>query len=92
MPTVALLFFSNVFMTFAWYGHLKYGHEWPLWKAILVSWLIALVEYCLAVPANRHHNLGVHRICNSFSQREARLELRRGFRFSRCRRILRVCF
>jgi len=53
MPTVALLFFSNVFMTFAWYGHLKYGHEWPLWKAILVSWLIALVEYCLAVPANR---------------------------------------
>jgi uncharacterized protein (DUF486 family) len=53
MPTVALLLLSNVFMTFAWYGHLKYGHEWPLWKAILVSWLIALVEYCLAVPANR---------------------------------------
>jgi hypothetical protein len=40
-------------MTFAWYGHLKYGHDWPLWKAILVSWLIALLEYCLAVPANR---------------------------------------
>jgi len=40
-------------MTFAWYGHLKYGHAWPLWKAILVSWLIALFEYCLAVPANR---------------------------------------
>ena len=53
MRTIALLFFSNVFMTFAWYGHLKYGHTWPLWKAILVSWLIALVEYCLAVPANR---------------------------------------
>jgi uncharacterized protein (DUF486 family) len=53
VPTIALLFFSNVFMTFAWYGHLKYGHAWPLWKAILVSWLIALVEYCLAVPANR---------------------------------------
>jgi uncharacterized protein len=53
MPTIALLFFSNVFMTFAWYGHLKYGHAWPLWKAVLVSWLIALVEYCLAVPANR---------------------------------------
>ena len=32
-------------MTFAWYGHLKYGHEWPLWKAILVSWAIALLEY-----------------------------------------------
>ena len=40
-------------MTFAWYGHLKYGHDWPLWKAILVSWAIALLEYCLAVPANR---------------------------------------
>ena len=40
-------------MTFAWYGHLKYGHDWALWKAILVSWGIALLEYCLAVPANR---------------------------------------
>ena len=40
-------------MTVAWYGHLKYGHAWPLWKAILVSWAIALFEYCLAVPANR---------------------------------------
>ena len=53
MSTVLLLFASNVFMTFAWYGHLKYGHAWPLWKAILVSWGIALLEYCLAVPANR---------------------------------------
>lgn len=53
MSTVLLLFCSNVFMTFAWYGHLKYGHNWPLWKAILVSWSIALLEYCLAVPANR---------------------------------------
>ncbi|MGI9087356.1 MAG: DMT family protein [Chthoniobacterales bacterium] len=53
MNTVLLLVCSNVFMTFAWYGHLKYGHAWPLWKAILVSWLIALAEYCLAVPANR---------------------------------------
>jgi uncharacterized protein (DUF486 family) len=53
MSTVLLLFTSNVFMTFAWYGHLKYGHTWPLWKAILVSWGIALFEYCLAVPANR---------------------------------------
>ena len=42
MRTIVLLFFSNVFMTFAWYGHFKYGHAWPLWKAILVSWLIAL--------------------------------------------------
>jgi uncharacterized protein (DUF486 family) len=53
MSTIFLLTLSNVFMTFAWYGHLKYGHAWPLWKAILVSWLIALLEYCLAVPANR---------------------------------------
>lgn len=48
-----MLICSNIFMTFAWYGHLKYGHDWPLWKAILVSWSIALIEYCLAVPANR---------------------------------------
>jgi uncharacterized protein (DUF486 family) len=53
MRTILLLALSNVFMTFAWYGHLKYGHDWPLWRAILVSWLIALLEYCLAVPANR---------------------------------------
>lgn len=53
MSTVLLLICSNVFMTFAWYGHLKYGHSWPLWKAILISWLIALIEYCFAVPANR---------------------------------------
>jgi len=53
MSTVLLLALSNIFMTFAWYGHLKYGHDWPLWKAILVSWGIALLEYCLAVPANR---------------------------------------
>jgi uncharacterized protein len=53
MTTPLLLVFSNVFMTVAWYGHLKYGHSWPLWKAILVSWSIALIEYCLAVPANR---------------------------------------
>lgn len=53
MITIILLSLSNIFMTFAWYGHLKYGHGWPLWKAILVSWGIALLEYCLAVPANR---------------------------------------
>ena len=53
MRTILLLVFSNVFMTFAWYGHLKYGQGWPLWKAILISWGIALLEYCLAVPANR---------------------------------------
>lgn len=47
-----LLVASNVMMTFAWYGHLKYP-TWPLWLAVVVSWGIAFVEYCLAVPANR---------------------------------------
>ena len=49
---VALLLLSNVFMTFAWYGHLKYTDR-PLWAVVLVSWGIAFIEYCLAVPANR---------------------------------------
>jgi uncharacterized protein len=49
---IVLLTLSNVFMTFAWYGHLKYKAS-PLWIAVLVSWGIALFEYCLAVPANR---------------------------------------
>ena len=52
MPTLALLVVSNLFMTIAWYGHLKYP-EAPLWKAVFLSWLIAGAEYCLAVPANR---------------------------------------
>jgi hypothetical protein len=43
---------SNVFMTFAWYGHLKFKHK-ALWLVILVSWLIAFAEYCFQVPANR---------------------------------------
>jgi uncharacterized protein len=51
MPPLLLLG-SNVLMTFAWYGHLK-RPAWPLWLAILVSWGIAFLEYCLAVPANR---------------------------------------
>ncbi|HEY0506251.1 MAG TPA: DMT family protein [Lysobacter sp.] len=49
---IALLFGSNVFMTFAWYGHLKYKSA-PLATVILVSWGIAFFEYCLMVPANR---------------------------------------
>ncbi|MBL8151720.1 MAG: DMT family protein [Blastocatellia bacterium] len=53
MRTVILLIFSNIFMTFAWYGHLKYKST-PIWKAIAVSWFIALAEYCLQVPANRY--------------------------------------
>ncbi len=50
--TIALLIASNLFMTFAWYGHLK-NTSLPLWKAILISWGIAFFEYCLMVPANR---------------------------------------
>lgn len=49
---ILMLLASNVFMTFAWYGHLKYKTS-PIMIAILVSWGIALFEYCLAVPANR---------------------------------------
>lgn len=52
MKTVALLAVSNVFMTVAWYGHLKYK-ESTLWKVIIISWLIAFLEYCFQVPANR---------------------------------------
>jgi uncharacterized protein (DUF486 family) len=50
--TILLLLASNLFMTLAWYGHLKVKGA-PLWAAILVSWLIALPEYALQVPANR---------------------------------------
>jgi uncharacterized protein (DUF486 family) len=50
--TVLLLLCSNVFMTFAWYYHLKHT-DWPLWQAILLSWGLAFFEYCLMVPANR---------------------------------------
>jgi len=53
LRTVLLLLGSNVFMTFAWYGHLKNQSAKPLWIAILVSWGIAFFEYCLQVPANR---------------------------------------
>lgn len=52
MRTIILLTISNIFMTVAWYGHLKYK-ESPLWMAIGVSWGIAFVEYCFQVPANR---------------------------------------
>ena len=52
MPTILLLIGSNLFMTAAWYGHLRYRDE-ALWKVVLVSWGIAFFEYCLQVPANR---------------------------------------
>ncbi|MCC7246839.1 MAG: DMT family protein [Saprospiraceae bacterium] len=56
--TIALLVLSNVFMTFAWYGHLKFQHlpffqKTGLWGLVIASWLIAFLEYCLMVPANK---------------------------------------
>ena len=56
--TVGLLIISNVFMTFAWYGHLKMkaagiGKDWPLILVILLSWGLALAEYCFMIPANK---------------------------------------
>jgi uncharacterized protein (DUF486 family) len=60
--TVGLLILSNIFMTFAWYGHLKNLATAPIWMAVIVSWSIALFEYALQVPANRlgfmHLSLG----------------------------------
>ncbi|MDE5875421.1 MAG: DMT family protein [Muribaculaceae bacterium] len=58
LATILLLIISNVFMTVAWYGHLKLNtsgisKDWPLFVVILVSWGIALVEYCFMIPANR---------------------------------------
>lgn len=50
---IAMLFLSNLFMTFAWYGHLKTFKDQALWMAILASWGIAFFEYLLQVPANR---------------------------------------
>jgi uncharacterized protein len=53
VPTALLLTASNLFMTFAWYGHLKHLNAKPWWIAALVSWGIALLEYLIQVPANR---------------------------------------
>jgi uncharacterized protein len=56
VKTILLLIVSNIFMSFAWYGHLKDLKTAPLWMAIGVSWSIALLEYCFQVPANRLGN------------------------------------
>lgn len=58
VATIILLVISNVFMTFAWYGHLKLQNtgiikSWPLFAVILLSWGIALLEYCFMIPANK---------------------------------------
>jgi len=52
LAPIVLLIFSNLFMTVAWYGHLKFPQA-ALWQVVMISWGIALVEYWLAVPANR---------------------------------------
>ncbi len=67
--TILLLVFSNAFMTFAWYGNLKYKGlnpfpSWGLFGIILISWLIAFVEYCFMIPANR---VGFHELGGPFS-------------------------
>lgn len=54
--TVGLLCISNLIMLYAWYGHLKSLSDAPIWIAVLVSWAIALVEYCFVIPANRIGN------------------------------------
>jgi uncharacterized protein (DUF486 family) len=61
--TVSLLILSNVFMTVAWYGHLRFM-SLPLWLAVLASWGIALFEYCFQVPANRigYHTLSAYQL------------------------------
>ena len=51
--TVGMLMVSNLVMLYAWYGHLRNMANAPLWMVVVVSWLIALAEYCVAVPANR---------------------------------------
>lgn len=60
---IAMLIFSNVFMTFAWYGHLKLEEmklisNWPLYGIILISWLLAVFEYSLQIPANKYGYIG----------------------------------
>ena len=61
--TILLLVLSNIFMTLAWYGHLKLqqtgvSSDWPLFGVIVFSWLIAFLEYCCQVPANRYRFVG----------------------------------
>jgi len=53
IKTIGLLLLSNIFMTYAWYGHLKTLGSKPLWIAIMASWGVAFFEYCFQVPANR---------------------------------------
>ena len=92
MHTIILLTISNIFMTFAWYGHLKYKNV-PLWQAILVSWGIAFVEYCFQVPANRIGHYEFTAALCVFSmvfEGAAQVELSGGLRDDGGGRVLRV--
>ena len=104
MRTILLLSISNIFMTVAWYGHLKFCSE-ALWKVIMVSWGMAFFEYCFQVPANR---IGSYQFTaaqlktiqeiitlsifpffsGALSRRQIQMELRHGFCFHRRRCIL----
>ncbi len=91
MRTILLLTISNIFMTFAWYGHLKFRSE-ALWKVIMVRWEIAFFEYCFQVLlpilcratedySRDHHTVGFSRLFSAISRRQIQMELWR-----------RVCF
>jgi hypothetical protein len=105
MRTILLLTISNVFMTFAWYGHLKFRSE-TLWKVIMVSWGIAFFEYCFQVPANRigsyefngaqlkthsgsHHAFGLLCFLGPLSGRKIQVELCCGLCVHRARLLFR---
>ena len=103
---IVLLLISNVFMTFAWYGHLKFTDR-PLWLVIVASWGIAFIEYCFAVPANRWGHtvysaaelktmqevitlVGVRRLLGALSRRAHHAQPPRGLRPDLRRRLLRL--
>ena len=83
--TILLLIASNVFVTGAWYWHLRF-REVPLWRVILISWGLAFVEYCLAVPANRYGSYVYSAAQLRRFRRSSRFRSLRCFRWSTCSR------
>ena len=105
MRTILFLTISNIFMTFAWYGHLYRGEA--LWKVVLVSWGIAFFEYCFQVPANcfgsyelskaqlktivgSHYAKRVRSFLRNLPWRKDSLELRRRIRLHLLRRLFHL--
>ena len=103
---IVLLIGSNIFMTAAWYWHLRFK-EVPLWSVILISWGLAFIEYCMAVPANRYGNAvysaaqlktmqevitlaRVRRVLGALSEGAAWLESRGRLHADRVRRVFRL--